>query len=208
MLIFKVHVNSGLRSSMINSGSKISSTAAGRSKFKLACQMQACCWAFWALRGCVRIVSASPWLLIKQSTCAWVSSAIKTRRNLVMWKAVEKQGKGIEPKIIFISYFNSNSTYSLWELAGFSMAGSASTLEMFLDLLPIGSSQSWQKNWSHSVYNILGTGKSSIFPGGWSFILLESDEYSAKCVFIKMKIWLMARKILNIWPCHMVFPIP
>lgn len=108
-------MNSGIRSSSINSGTKICSTTTGRSKLKLTRQMQACYWTLWALRGCVRIVFTSLWLLIKQNTCAWVHSAIKTHRKLVMWKAVEKQGRGIEPKIIFTSYFNSNLTYSLPE---------------------------------------------------------------------------------------------
>lgn len=78
---------------------------------------------------------------------------------------------------------------------------------MFLDLLPLVSSQPWQQDWAHYVCSVLATGKSTIFPIGKSFIIFETDGFSEKCVFIRMKIWLMARKILNIWPRRIIFPI-
>lgn len=91
-------MNSGLRSSVINSEAKISSTAAGRSKFKLTCQMQACCSALRAPGGYVWIVSESPLLLMKQNTCVQVHSATETHRKLVTWKAVEMQEEKLSQK--------------------------------------------------------------------------------------------------------------
>jgi len=62
-----------------------------------------------------------------------------------MWKAVEKQGRGIEPKIIFYQQFNLLS-YRAWkERAGFSMSGSASTLEMFLIFFPLAPADHGRK---------------------------------------------------------------
>lgn len=173
--------------------------------------MWACCWALRALWGWVWIVSGSPWLLFKQNTCAWVPSVIKTHRKLVMWKVVEKQERWIEPKTMFASYFSSTWTYTLpehrrsvldsqwlpqwvhwkcsWTFFPLAPADYGSKTE------PVLCTVFWE--WGKAVYSLVVR-----------VVVSFSDEFSEKCVFTKIKIWLMARKILNVWPCQIIFPIP
>lgn len=78
---------------MIISEAKISSTAARRSKFKVACQMEACAGSSKLSGAVCELSSHHPNLLIKQNTCG----SIQTLRHIEslsygnLWKSREEE---------------------------------------------------------------------------------------------------------------------
>lgn len=173
---------------MIISEAKISSTAARRSKFKVACQMEACAGSSKLSGAVCKLSSHHPNLLIKQNTCGSIQTLRRTESLSYgnLWKSREEEQIQTPHLLHILAQIQLASLQSMenecWLLNGWLKDIYWKHSWTFFPLSPDSHSK---QSWARFAYSILGTGKGSVFPVGQSFILFESDWFSEKCVFIR-----------------------